>query len=58
MITETYMGQLLHYVSYIQVMAGHVTATVCLHQCTALGTCYISPLLVFSSSSWRKASLF
>lgn len=58
MITETYTGQLLYYVSYIQVMAGLVTATVCLNQCTSLGTCYISPLLVFSSSSWRKASLF
>lgn len=35
MITETYTGQLLHYVSYIQVMAGLVTATVCLNQCTS-----------------------
>lgn len=58
MITETYMGPLLHYVSYIRVMVGHVAATVCLDQCASLGTCYISPLLVFSSSSWRKASLF
>lgn len=50
MITETYMDTVSLF-SYSQVMASQVTVRVCLHPCAFLDTCYISPLLVFSSSS-------